>query len=165
MRITIVYTGEVKIVAPFAAAESRINEFVRQRGAWIEDKRKYFIDNPISDIGLLLSKRSRKEYLAHKAQAHTLLSERCEYFNQQYKFSYSRVTIRNQKSRWGSCSKKGNINFNYKMIFLPPELRDYIVVHELCHLKQLNHSQAFWNLVAETIPDHKILRRKLKGIE
>jgi predicted metal-dependent hydrolase len=165
LRITIVHTGEVKIVAPFLASESRINEFIRQKSEWIQSKRGYFIENPISDIGLLLSKRSRKEYLAHKSEAYRLLSERCRHFNQHYKLPYSRISIRNQKSRWGSCSKKGNINFNYKLLFLPAELRDYIVVHELCHLKQLNHSKAFWDLVAEAVPDHRQLRRRLKGIE
>jgi predicted metal-dependent hydrolase len=165
MRITIVHTGEVKIIAPLLASESRINEFVRERGGWIESKRDYFLQNPISDIGLLLSKRSRKEYMEKKGEALALLSERARFFNQHYQFPYSRITIRNQKSRWGSCSKRGHINFNYKMLFLPPELRDYIVVHELCHLKQLNHSKAFWDLVAETVPDHKQMRRRLKGIE
>jgi predicted metal-dependent hydrolase len=165
LRITIAHTGEVKIIAPTVASESRINDFLRERGNWIEQKRNYFAENPVNDIGLLLSKRSRKEYLAHKDQVYDLLSERCRHFNQHYNFQYSRISIRNQKSRWGSCSKKGNINFNYKMLFLPSEVRDYIVVHELCHLKQLNHSKAFWDLVAETVPGHKALRRKLRGID
>jgi predicted metal-dependent hydrolase len=68
-----------------------------------------------------------------------------------------------QRSRWGSCSRKGNLNFNYKLIQLPQELADYIVVHELCHLKQFNHSHAFWNLIAETIPNHIELRKILKN--
>jgi predicted metal-dependent hydrolase len=165
MRITIIHTGEVRIVAPLLAPQSRINDFVRQRSGWIQSKRDYFVKNPLSDIGLLLSKRSRKEYVAHKDGAHRILSERCRHFNEHYKLPYVRISIRNQKSRWGSCSRKGNINFNYKMIFLPDELRDYIVVHELCHLKQLNHSKAFWDLVAETVPNHRLLRKKLKGID
>jgi predicted metal-dependent hydrolase len=165
MRITINHLGEVKIVAPLLAPVSRIEKFIQEKSSWIESKRNYFIENPISDIGLLLSKRSRKEYLAHKEGAFKLLVERVAHFNAFYKFPYSRISIRNQKTRWGSCTSKGVISFNYKMIFLPEELRDYIVVHELCHLKQLNHSKAFWDLVAEAIPNHKALRKKLKGIE
>jgi predicted metal-dependent hydrolase len=165
LRITINHAGEVKIVAPILASDSRIKKFIHEKTSWIESKRNYFIENPVSEIGLLLSRRSRKEYLSHKKQACDLLTERVVHFNRHYNFSYSRISIRNQKTRWGSCTSKGVISFNYKMIFLPAELRDYIVAHELCHLKQLNHSPAFWNLVAETIPNHKTLRRKLKGIE
>jgi predicted metal-dependent hydrolase len=67
-----------------------------------------------------------------------------------------------QKSRWGSCSRKKNLNFNYKLIQLPLELADYIVVHELCHLQEFNHGQGFWNLVGETIPDYKARRDELR---
>jgi predicted metal-dependent hydrolase len=165
MRITIVHTGEVKIVAPLFAPTAKIDQFIRARSRWIAEKRDYFVKYPVSDVGLLLAKRSHKEYMQHKDRALQVLTERAHHFNVHYLSSFSRITIRNQRSRWGSCSKRGNISFNYKLLFLPVELRDYIVVHELCHLKQLNHSQAFWDLVAQTVPDHKVLRRRLKGIE
>ena len=76
-----------------------------------------------------------------------------------------RVAIRNQRSRWGSCSKQGNLNFNYKIALLPDALADYIVVHELCHLGEFNHSQAFWDLVAVAVPDHRERRAELRQIE
>lgn len=63
---------------------------------------------------------------------------------------------------WGSCSKKGNLNFNWRLIQLPPELADYVIVHELCHLKELNHSQRFWDLVGQAIPDYKERRQALR---
>jgi len=75
-----------------------------------------------------------------------------------------KIAIRNQRSRWGSCSKKGNLNFNYKLVFLPPEVRDYVIVHELCHIKEFNHGRGFWALVAETIPEYKDLRKQLRSI-
>ncbi len=71
--------------------------------------------------------------------------------------------IKNHKTRWGSCSELGNLNFNYKLIFLPDAIVDYIVVHEICHLIEFNHSQDFWRLVARTIPNFRELRHELRS--
>ena len=87
---------------------------------------------------------------------------RLTHWNQFYGFTFGRVTIKNHKSRWGSCSKKGNLNFNYKIALLPSELADYIIVHELCHLGEFNHSSRFWALVAKAIPNHRVLRARLR---
>lgn len=76
--------------------------------------------------------------------------------------TYGRVSIKEQKSRWGSCSSKGNLNFNWKLVLAPPEILDYVVVHELCHLKEMNHSPAFWELVEQIVPDYKEKRKWLK---
>ena len=73
-----------------------------------------------------------------------------------------RIAIREQKSRWGSCSRKGNLNFNWKLIMAPPEALDYVVVHELCHLHEFNHSPRFWSLVAEQLPDYELWKKWLK---
>ena len=109
--------------------------------------------------------RGRKsEHLAHKDAAREIVHQKLLHFNQHYQYTYHRVTIRNQKSRWASCSKKGNLNFHYKLALMPEPLVDYIIVHELCHLKAFNHSPSFWSLVAETIPDHKTRRRELRSI-
>lgn len=102
------------------------------------------------------------DYLKYKNQAATLVKNRLEYFNLIYNFKYNRIVIRNQKTRWGSCSRKGNLNFNYKIVLLPPKAADYIIVHELCHLGEFNHSRNFWNLVTQTVPDYKDIRRSLK---
>lgn len=103
-----------------------------------------------------------QNYLKYKKDAEVLVKERLEYFNQFYNFKWGRVAIRNQKTRWGSCSKKGNLNFNYKIALLTPLQADYIIVHELCHLKEFNHSKKFWDLVAQTIPDYKEVRNSLR---
>jgi len=103
--------------------------------------------------------------LRYKEEARSLVETRAAYFNNFYNHSWNKITIRNQKTRWGSCSKKGNLNFNYKIVFLPPHIADYIIVHELCHLEQFNHSQKFWNLVAQTTPNYLEIRKELKKID
>lgn len=101
-----------------------------------------------------------KHYTQHKETARALVHARLVYWNQFYGHTYNRVAIRNQRSRWGSCSSKQNLNFNYKLIFLPIELVDYVIVHELCHLKHFNHGRDFWSTVAETIVDYE--KRKIE---
>ncbi|NVN96820.1 M48 family metallopeptidase [Candidatus Nomurabacteria bacterium] len=101
-------------------------------------------------------------YIKYKKDAATLVKERLEHFNTFYNFKYGRVAIRNQKTRWGSCSKKGNLNFNYKIVLLTSKQANYIIVHELCHLKEFNHSQRFWDLVAKVVPDYKEVRSSLR---
>ncbi len=98
----------------------------------------------------------------YKKKAEEVIHDRLQFFNEYYQFKYKRVTLRNQKSRWGSCSGKKNLNFNWKLVMAPIEIIDYVVVHEMCHLKQMNHSAKFWNLVAEKIPNHKDMRKWLK---
>ncbi len=121
----------------------------------------FFIFKRVRRI-IIRRKGSQKEYLLHKETARKLVHERLKYFNQFYGFKYNKVSIRNQKTRWGSCSKSGNLNFSYKLVLLPPHLSDYIIIHELCHLKEFNHSQAFWDLVAQQAPDYKKAINELK---
>ena len=107
-------------------------------------------------------KKRNTKYLKYKEFARRLVNERIEYFNSVYGFKVGRVAIRNQKTRWGSCSKRGNLNFNYKIVLLPSHLADYIIVHEICHLGEFNHSKRFWSLVAKTVPDYLKVRKELK---
>ncbi|MFA6393205.1 MAG: M48 family metallopeptidase [Candidatus Paceibacterota bacterium] len=107
-------------------------------------------------------KRKNLNYIKYKKDAATLVKERLEYFNTFYNYKWGRVAIRNQKTRWGSCSKKGNLNFNYKIALITQKQSDYIIVHELCHLKEFNHSGRFWDLVEKTVPDYKEIRNSLR---
>ncbi len=106
--------------------------------------------------------KSAKHYQMHKEFARTIITDRIIFLNQAYQYSYGRIAIKNQKRCWGSCSAKGNLNFNYRIIFLPEVLMDYIIVHELCHLKELNHSKEFWKHVERGVPSYQEHRQQLK---
>ncbi|MEK7664803.1 MAG: M48 family metallopeptidase [Patescibacteria group bacterium] len=105
----------------------------------------------------------RNNFLKNKERARKIVEEKIGKFNAFYKFKFYKVRIKNQKTRWGSCSKKRNLNFNYKIVFLENKLADYLVVHELCHLAEFNHSYKFWNLVEKTIPDYLKINKELKN--
>lgn len=109
-----------------------------------------------------IKKASHQSYALNKQAAYDLAISRLEYFNTFYNFKYKKISIKNTVTRWGSCSRQGNLNFNYRIATLPSELSDYIIVHELCHLGEFNHSKNFWSLVARTIPNYKLLRAELK---
>jgi predicted metal-dependent hydrolase len=159
LRLTVRSGGCLTVTAPYFIKLSIIEEFIREKASWILEK-----------IGLMKGKkhagifykRSNNEYLRLKKDALNIAKQKIEKFNSVYKFSYNNIFIRNQKSRWGSCSQKGNLNFNYKIAFLPENCVDYIIVHELCHLGEFNHSKQFWNLVSKAIPDYKEIRKEIR---
>ena len=161
LRITIYPGGELSATLPCGININKLENFLQQKADWILRKIKLAKKRKPS---ILLPKSSRREYLAAKDQALKLAKQKIEEFNAIYNFRYQRISIRNQKTRWGSCSRKGNLNFNYKMIYLPEKHFDYIVIHELCHLKELNHSKAFWNLVGQVIPDYKEIRKEIRNL-
>jgi predicted metal-dependent hydrolase len=107
-------------------------------------------------------RRGTKPYRDAVALARTLVHERLAHWSQVYNIPYGKVAIRKQKTRWGSASRNGNLNFNYRILFIPIREADYIIVHELCHLQEHNHSQAFWALVSRAFPDYRALRSKMR---
>ncbi len=112
--------------------------------------------------------RKRKpdpKYEATRGAARAFILERVAFWQERCEVVPKRITIRNQRRRWGCCSSKGNLNFNYRLLFIPPELSDYVIVHELCHLKELNHSPAFWREVEKVLPNYRELVIKLRGME
>ncbi len=104
---------------------------------------------------------TRAAYKKYKETARELVHHKLKEHNAHYTLTFGKVAIRNQRTRWGSCSKKGNLNFHYRIALLPEHLVDYIIVHELCHLVEFNHSKKFWNLVAQKCPNHKARRKAL----
>lgn len=159
MYVSISGRDEIIVSAPRRATEAGIERFVASRAQWIFRK----LDELKKLPDHLFLPHSKRQYELHKEAALALALERLAHFNTSYGFTYRRVSIGNQRSRWGSCTRSGIIRFNYKIALLPPRLRDYVIVHELCHLGELNHSRAFWALVARTIPDYAALRAQLNG--
>ena len=98
----------------------------------------------------------------YRQAAREYIPKRADYFAQRIGVSYERIRIAEQKTRWGSCSSRGTLSFNWKLMLAPPKVLDYVVVHELCHRKEMNHSPRFWKLVEEIIPDYKEYRKWLK---
>lgn len=157
IRVSAYPGGEIKVSVPNGLLLGTLEDFLRKKAKWILSKQDYLKQFPAYVKG-----GNAAEFKQYKTQALELAKARLEHFNQHYGFTYHKVTIKNHKSLWGSCSKRGNLNFNYKIALLKPEACDYIIVHELCHLKEFNHSSRFWALVGETIPNYKQIRASLK---
>ena len=109
-----------------------------------------------------LIRYGKKHYLQHKNQALELATARILFFNSIYQTNFNKIKIRSQKTRWGSCSTRGNLSFNYKILFLSEKARDYIIVHELCHLREFNHSKNFWALVEKVFPNHLEIKKEIR---
>jgi predicted metal-dependent hydrolase len=156
VRLKVVPDGEVIVTAPILVPLLFIDRFVTQhaeRIARVIARMKQMKTLPVS---------GRRDYVAHKETARAFVTERVAYWNQFYNHEYGRIAIKDTKRAWGSCSTKGNLNFSYTLAFIPLELADYVVVHELCHLREHNHSKHFWALVAQSIPDYKERRKQLR---
>ncbi|MES2931337.1 MAG: SprT family zinc-dependent metalloprotease [Patescibacteria group bacterium] len=159
--------GRVVLTKPKRLSIKAAEAFVAKHQEWIEtaiEKFKKRAEKKQSDQIVL--PRPRKNSLAYKEarkQARALVTERLRHFNELYGLTYGTISIRDQKTRWGSCSAKGNLSFNYRIVYLPEALQDYIAVHELCHTKEHNHSERFWAQVARAVPEHTSLRKALRS--
>lgn len=158
MRLTVHQGGRVVVTLPRGMSEDMAARFVMSKVQWVLAKLAYFSKFPARTF----IPRSRGDFLKYKESVRALVAERIACFNQIYQLRFNKISIKNQKTLWGSCSRNGNLNFNYKIVFLPSVLADYIIVHELCHLAEFSHSRVFWNLVSRAAPDHRAIRRELK---
>ena len=152
--IQIESSGEIIVRAPLKMPAAEIEKLVEAKRSWIEKH----LPRPLEE-GEKLSLLQIQE-LAD--QAVKVIPERVKYFAPLVGVSYGKITIRNQRTRWGSCSGEGNLNFNCLLMLVPAEVLDYVVVHELCHRKEMNHSAQFWAEVERVIPDWKAHRRWLR---
>ncbi len=149
--------GRVVVTVPKWISFKLVEIFIKRKKGWILNSVKKIPKN-----NLIGSSDRRKEYLKYKEKAREFVKKRLKELNKNYEFSYNRISIRKNRSRWGSCSSVGNLNFDYRIIFLESSLQDYLLVHELCHLKEMNHSKEFWNLVEKEVPNYKELRKELR---
>lgn len=164
MRITVDAHGSVVVTKPKRTSIQSIEKFIREKQDWIEISRakahKRRGGQPL--IELPRPRRGSRAYKDAVACARSLAYARLEHFNGMYATTFGTVSIRNQKTRWGSCSASNNLSFNYKIAFLPTHLADYIIVHELCHTLEHNHSARFWAQVTRAIPNHTLLRKEIR---
>ena len=149
--------------APYQASGSYIEQFIADRTDWIvEHLRKLEQKNRQCNDALPVKKLSNDEIKKLADKACTYIPGHVAHFAPLIGVTYGRITIRNQRTRWGSCSSRGNLNFNCLLMLAPPEVIDYVVVHELCHRKEMNHSQLFWNEVARVLPGYAEQEKWLK---
>ncbi len=160
LRLNIHSDGRIAVSAPKRVSMGRIESFIQSNADWLLLRLAEIAAKPQTTRS---PKHTAKEIAAYKRQARDLVKNRITELNKSYGFRFGAIAIRNQKSRWGSCSKRGNLNFNYRIALLPAEYADYIIVHELCHLKEFNHSKKFWDLVALAAPNYKQLRKNLRA--
>ncbi|PIR03297.1 MAG: hypothetical protein COV60_01105 [Candidatus Magasanikbacteria bacterium CG11_big_fil_rev_8_21_14_0_20_43_7] len=153
VRILIKPDASVVVSAPKRVSKKFIDTFVTTQQTWVREqieKLKTTSHRWEAPHGVL-----QDSYQSCKARALQFVHERLRHYSEHYGYEYQRVSIKKMSSRWGSCSSEGNLSFHYRLLFLPLELADYVIVHELCHLKELNHSQRFWRQVRETVPDYR----------
>lgn len=146
--------GEIIARAPMRMSVAEIERFLESKRSWIE---KHLSKRPAP-----LPKFTDAEIQELARQALEIIPERVKHFAPLVGVTYGNITIRNQHTRWGSCSAKGNLNFNCLLMLTPDAVIDYVVVHELCHRKEMNHSPKFWAEVERILPDYKERRLWLK---
>lgn len=161
VRLAVHQDGVFSIRAPQSYTLERIQKMIQEKATWIERQQAAMQKRGVS-LHAKEHEQDRRAYLQYKEAARRLIERRLPELNQLYQFDYKRVAIKDNRTNWGSCSKAGNLNFNYKLVLLPDHLADYVIVHELCHLKEMNHSIRFWNLVAQGCPNWKRCRTELK---
>lgn len=150
VRLYVNYDASVSVTLPCRLPENIIEKFLLEKGDWVLEKILFYKNQktPILRDG-------QYDFQKYKKAARELILERLEHFNKFYGFRFNKVFIKDQRSKWGSCSINKNLNFNFKLALIPKECADYIIVHELCHLGEFNHSKRFWKLVEKAVPDYK----------
>lgn len=143
----------VRVTVPRRQTLKSAQQFVNQKIDWIKKH---------SENIKILSEKSKKLPTIEKKHARKILEKRLAELAQLHNFQYNRVSIRSQRTRWGSCSSKDNISLNMKLLHLPEQLIDYILLHELVHTRVKNHSKDFWNELETVVPNARIMDNKLK---
>lgn len=162
------YLGEEYVLTLVAAGRKRVelvkaeeNSYVSSDAETVEIARN---DNRLVLHTTSFEPRNIEKQLKewYKKQATEYITNRVEYYAPRIPGEHAGITMENRKGRWGSCSSTGELTFNWRLMLAPPEIIDYVVVHELCHLKHMDHSPAYWKAVGSVLPDYKARREWLK---
>ena len=160
LSIQIDNSGQVIARAPIYMPQADIERFIQEKSTWIE---KHLQKRAVEQAALQEEGKFTKEEIEKLANlAMSVIPQKVAYYARLMNVTYGRITIRNQKTKWGSCTREGNLNFNCLLMMAPPEVLDYVVVHELCHRLEMNHSARFWGQVQKVMPDYKKHRKWLK---
>lgn len=152
--------GNILVRTPKRVSRSYVEELLEQKREWIFKQQKRIKERAETDnFQPDITDEERRQGIE---KARKIFPARVKYFAEIMDVTYGRITIREQKTRWGSCSGKGNLNFNWKLVRMPEEILDYVVVHELAHRKEMNHSKAFWEIVESVLPDYRKRRKWLR---
>ena len=160
MSLEIKADGSVVVRAPLRLSETKIQKFVEEKQEWILKNLEKIQKRDAQKKNVQKLSALERQHLQNKACV--VIPRRVAYYAEKLGVSYGKITLRQQKTRWGSCSSEKNLNFNWKLILAPPEVLDYVVVHELCHLKEMNHSKAFWDEVGKVMPEYETYKLWLK---
>lgn len=154
--------SEISIKSPKFILNSELKKFIDDRSDWII-KRLILNQNSIEKSNYPINNKNiDKLRPMYRKLARLEITKLVDKYTNELGIEYNNIYIREQKTRWGSCSSKRNLNFNWKVMLTTPELIEYLVIHEVCHLVHLNHSKDFWNLVVKLCPDYKLRRKKLQ---
>ena len=158
--LEIASTGQVIVRAPIHMTDAEIKKFIDSKSSWLAKhlhKKEQNMELLQEEGRFTEQEMERIWELAKK-----VIPEKVAYYARLMGVTYGRISIRRQKTRWGSCSREGNLNFNCLLMMAPPEVLDYVVVHELCHRLEMNHSARFWAQVEKVMPDYRVPRKWLK---
>ena len=153
-------TDEIIIRAPKRMCNNEIQDIIAKKRSWIE--KHYLVMQERQNNFKQLAPYTKKELNELTEKARTVIPRKVKEYAERIGTDYGHITIRHQRTRWGSCSSKGNLNFNCLLMLFPDEVIDSVVVHELCHRKHMNHSAAFYREVETVFPQYHVCQEWLK---
>ncbi|MBS0646990.1 MAG: M48 family metallopeptidase [Verrucomicrobia bacterium] len=163
-RINVNEKKEVRFIIPKSFSEDEIQRLIVQKSDWIKNKLAFFEKEEILDfelpkanilyLGEAHPKPKTDVVKWYRTEAKNYLTKRTEFLAKKYNFKYNRLFVRDSKNKWGNCSKEKNISLNWRLIKAPPQVIDYVILHELCHSVILKHTQAFWLKLSTVCPSY-----------